>query len=287
MERSVAVAMAFFSVDVILGGVLFAGFLILAFTQFKRWPILSFGILWFFIGLAPTSNILVPINNMLYEHWLYFPLVGIYLIVFWLMIIVARKFHCEKIFLGIFILFFIFLSYLTINRNRDWRNPIVFYNQILQYAPNSYRVINNLGMEYAEITDYQNAEIMYKRAIDIDLDSPVAYHNLANVYKNTGKKDLAEQYYQNAIKTDPRFIYSYNALADMYLKDGRPQEARGVLESYLKYDTKTNTLILLAQIAITEKNFKEALNYLEKALIIDPQNQVIQAAIDRLLFFEH
>ena len=288
MERSIDVAMSFFSADVIFGGILFAGLLILAFTQFKRWPILSFGILWFFVGLAPTSNILVPINNLLYEHWLYFPLIGVYLIIFWLIITFTKKFHCEKIFLGVFILYFIFLGYLTINRNSDWRDPIIFYNQILNYAPNSYRVINNLGMEYAETGDNQNAEIMYKRAINLGPADPVAYHNLANIYKNIGKKDLAEQYYQTAIKADPRFIYSYNALADMYLKDGKFQEARNILENYIGYGAaKINTLFLLAQIAVAEKDYKSALVYLNKALIIEPQNRQIQAAMDQLLFFKY
>ncbi len=286
MERSVEITTSFFSPDVIFGGLLFAGLLILAFTQFKRLPILSFGILWFFAGLAPTSNILVPINNTLYEHWLYLPLIGIFLILFWLGIVIAREFYYQKIFLGIFIIFPIFLGYLTISRNRDWRDPITFYNQTLRYAPNSYRVINNLGKTYAETSDYQKAEIMYKRAIDLDPTGPVAYHNLANAYKNTKREDLAEQYFRLAIKLDPNFIYSYNALADMYFKNQKYHEARQILENYLGYNkTNINTLFLLSQIAVTEKDFKGALDYLEKALAIEPQNQLIQTAIQQIFFY--
>lgn len=221
MERSVEIATSFFSPNVIFGFVLFLGLLILAFTQFKRLPILSFGILWFFIGLAPVSNILVPINNLLYEHWLYLPLIGIFLILVWLGIVMAREFHYQKIFLGIFIIFLIFLGYLTISRNRDWRDPITFYNQTLRYAPNSYRVINNLGKTYAETADYQ-----------------------------------------------------------------KYREARQGLEDYLKYSgVKVNTLLLLAQIAVAEKDFRGALNYLEKALTIEPQNQLVQTAIQQILLF--
>lgn len=286
MERSVEIATSFFSLDVILGGLLFAGLLILAFTQFKRLPILSFGILWFFIGLAPTSNILVPINNTLYEHWLYLPLIGIFLILFWLGIVIAREFRYQKIFLIIPLIFLVFLGYVTINRNHEWRDPITFYKQILKYTPNSYRVINNLGKTYAEAGDYQKAEIMYKKAINLDPAGPTAYHNLANIYNASQKEDLAEQYFRLAIKADPNFVYSYNALANMYLKNQKYREARQIFEDYLEYDkTKTNTLFLLAQIAVAEKDFKGALDYLEKALVIEPQNQIVQTAIQQILLF--
>ncbi len=286
MERSVEIATSFFSLDVILGGLLFAGLLILAFTQFKRLPILSFGILWFFIGLAPTSNILVPINNTLYEHWLYLPLIGIFLILFWLGIVITREFRYQKIFLIIPIIFLVFLGYVTINRNHEWRDPITFYKQILKYTPNSYRVINNLGKTYAEAGDYQKAEIMYKKAINLDPAGPTAYHNLANIYNASQKEDLAEQYFRLAIKADPNFVYSYNALANMYLKNQKYREARQIFEDYLEYDkTKTNTLFLLAQIAVAEKDFKGALDYLEKALVIEPQNQIVQTAIQQILLF--
>lgn len=78
MERSVELATSLNSFSVIFGGLIFVGLLALAFSQFKRFPIVSFGILWFFIGLAPTSNLLIPVSGLLYEHWLYLPLIGIF-----------------------------------------------------------------------------------------------------------------------------------------------------------------------------------------------------------------
>ena len=53
------------------------------FAAFKYWrtkPLISFGIGWFFIAIAPASNVLVPINSVIYEHFLYMPMIGIALI---------------------------------------------------------------------------------------------------------------------------------------------------------------------------------------------------------------
>lgn len=280
MERSVEIATSLFSPSVIFGGFIFLGLLALAFSQFKRFPVLSFGILWFFIGLAPTSNFVIPISGLLYEHWLYFPMIGIFAILIWLGTLLGKKYNLQKILIGILIAFLIFLSVLTIDRNRDWRDPIAFYNQTLKYAPNSYRVINNLGMAYNDKGDYEQAEKTYQRAISIDPSNPVAYHNLGNTYRETGKINLAIENFKTAISLNPKFIFSYNALVNFYLESKNYQEARGVLENYLDYsDSKIDTLFLLAQIAAEEKDFKAALSYLEQVLVIDPQNQFIQTSI--------
>jgi len=280
MERTVEIATSLNSPSVIFGGFIFLGLLVLAFTKFKRFPILGFGILWFFIGLAPTSNLLVPISGLLYEHWLYLPLVGIFLILIWLGMIIGKKYHLQNILLGILIVFLIFSSILTINRNKDWHDSIAFYNQTLQYAPNSYRVINNLGMAYTDKQYYKQAEEMYKRAISLDPTNPVAYHNLANTYREIGKIDLAVENFNTAIKLDPKFIFSYNALVSLYLENKDYWEARKVLENYLNWsDSKIDTLFLLTQIAMEEGDLNLALDYLEKALAIDPRNQLIQTSI--------
>ncbi|MBU2081828.1 tetratricopeptide repeat protein [Patescibacteria group bacterium] len=287
MERTVEIASSFFSLDVILGCVIFVGLLILAFTQFKKWPIFSFGILWFFICLAPTSNILVPINNLLYEHWLYTPLVGIFIALFWFLLTIFEKKYYRWILFIIIAGYLVFLSYLTVKRNQEWHDPIVFYNQILRYTPDSYRVINNLGKTYAETGNRQMAEATYKKAINLFPDISVAYHNLANLYKNDGKQEMAEQYYKTAIAVDPDFLYSYNALALMYIGEQKYQEARQIFEKYLeRHNARIDILYTLSQIAIMEKDYKGALSYLRRALLIDSQNQMIQSAAQKLMFFQ-
>ena len=235
MERSVEITGHWFSPDVILGFSIFLGLLISAFIQFKRTPILSFGILWFFIGLAPTSNLLVPISGLLYEHWLYLPLIGIFLILIWLGVIVTRKRNFQKIVAGIFIFYLVLFSTLTIKRNKEWSNPITFYNQTLRYAPTSYRVINNLGMAYADKGNQIKAEETYKKAIAIDPLNPVAWHNLGNTYRAIGKKDLAIDNFKTALSLDPKFIFSYNALLSLYQEEKNYQKAKEAFQRYLHY----------------------------------------------------
>lgn len=278
MERSVEMATSIYSFSVISGALIFSSLIALAIALYKRLAVVSFGILWFFIAISPMSNIAVPINGLLYEHWLYMPMTGIFLGVIWTGIRIAEKYNLQKVFFGIFVLFLAFLCIQTWNRNRDWRDPITLYTQTLLYSPNSYRVINNLGMAYADGNNYEQAENTYRRAIGVEPSGPVAYHNLGNLYLAQSKIDVAIENYNVAITLDPRFTPSYNALAGLYLEKKNYKEARKVLEDYAaRTNAKIGTLLVLIRIALEEKDLKAASSYLEKAAIIDPNNQLIRA----------
>jgi tetratricopeptide (TPR) repeat protein len=122
-------------------------------------------------------------------------------------------------------IFFLFLSVTTIARNHQWRDAITFYNQTLEYAPDSYRVNNNLGMAYADAGDHQKAVESYQRAIAIDPSVKVAYHNLGNAYKDLGQTELAITNFELALSKDYNFFYSYNAIASLFLEKNQPAEA--------------------------------------------------------------
>ena len=53
------------------------------------------GVSWFFIALAPVSGI-TPINALMYEHWLYLPMVGFWLIVSFYIVKLFDYFRSKK-----------------------------------------------------------------------------------------------------------------------------------------------------------------------------------------------
>ncbi len=225
MERSIEIGAGFGS-DVLFGLLFFLLLIFLAVWTFRKRPEISFGALWFLICLSPTSNILVPINGLLYEHWLYLALGGFFLMVFGLLSRLWEFKSLRYIAVGSLAVFFIFLSVTTISRNRQWRDPITFYTQTLEYAPDSYRVINNLGMAYADVNDFEMAKQTYEKAIVLDPGNAVAYHNLANSYKNMNDPGKAIENYKLAIEKNPDFLFSYYALAQLYLEQKNEEQAQ-------------------------------------------------------------
>ncbi|NTV30307.1 MAG: hypothetical protein HGA80_09525, partial [Candidatus Omnitrophica bacterium] len=107
VERLLDPATKFFQPEVMFGAGLCLTLLWLAWHHRRRSPIVTFGVLWFFAGILPTSNLFVIINALVYEHFLYTALVGIWLAVFWYLLRVSDgKAHRRRIlWIGLTILF--------------------------------------------------------------------------------------------------------------------------------------------------------------------------------------
>lgn len=235
VERQMPWANSLFEWDVLLGA-LCVGFMI--FCIFKFWrkrPAIAFGCAWFFIAIAPASNVIVPINAVLYEHFLYMPMIGIVCAVCWAAMTFADKHNRGALLLYILVPVLIVFCAINIKRNTDWRTAIGFYEQLVQFAP-SYRVINNLGMEYADKSIFDKAEIWYAKAIALDPRNPVAYHNMAGVYRDTGRYAEAEKSFKKVLELDPNFIFTYRSLAELYLRQERYAEAKAYVEVLVRYD---------------------------------------------------
>ena len=271
MERTVEMATTIFAPDVLFGGFLFCGLLAAAFGLMKRLPAVSFGAFWILIGLAPTSNLAVPINGLIYEHWLYLPLVGVFLPLVWAGLRYATTAR-RRLILGTLLAgFLIFLSVLTIARNPVWRDPIIFYRDVIRYNAGSYRIWNNLGNAYLDAKEPDRSVECYEKAIAIDPDNSVAYFNLANALRDLGRNNLAFDNYRRAIALQPKMHFYYNNLAALFLSLGRPDEARQTLEGYLPVAAnKTPTYLSLIKIALSQADRAGAEKYLEEALLADP-----------------
>jgi len=283
VERSVSLATSLFSASVLFGAALFFGLIILAFRKWKNEPLMTFAVGWFLMGIFLSSNLLIPINALLYEHFLYLPLIGIFLIVLNQGFFLIQRFKLQSTALKIFFIYLIFLSALTAQRNRDWRDPITFYENLLKYAPTSYRVINNLGMVYADRGFHKKAEEIYRRAIRLDPTNPVGYHNIGGTYRDTGRIDLAIQSFKKAIELNPQFIFSYKSLAKLYLDKNDYVNARRVLEQYLRYTPEPlSTLLLLVQITQIQNDFSATRLYLKAALELSPANSSILSNLKKV-----
>ena len=229
------------SFTVISAFLLIAAMFFWAFLKYKNNKNYLFGSSWFLITLLPTSNIFIPINRPIYEHWLYVPLVGFFIFLITLLeelwfllrnkINFFRKFSFFLISVTS-ILYLIFLSVLTVNRNSVWRDPVAFFSNVLKYNRNSLMIWNNLGMAYADASDLYNAETAYLEAIKLDQkkESAPPHHNLGNLYRDRGQFEKAVLEYKNAIAIDKFFYFSYDALIKLEMKQNKQNEAEDVFK---------------------------------------------------------
>lgn len=186
-----------------------------------------FGGAWFMITISPVSGI-IPINGMIYEHWLYLPMVGFFIMTWQIITLGLRKFALTNKFESFSKLFLIVvtiaLGLLTIRQNWLWRNPISFYNYLLRYT-DSARIRNNLGIAYADSGQIDLAIEQYTYALEFNNSYPQIYHNLGNLHQSKGEIEKALEYYQLALERDPQFIPTLINLTKLYQQLGKTDEA--------------------------------------------------------------
>ncbi len=203
-----------------------------------------FGSLWFFGMLAPTSGI-IPINGLLYEHWLYLPLVGFGIALVGISQLIPlpptfQRTH-PQLFNSLLICLFSVFALLTLRQNYIWRSPIPFYEYTLQHA-SSARLHNNLGMSYDDANQPQKAIPEYLAALEISNVYPQVYHNLAGAYIKTNDLEKAEQAYLAALKLEPNFYYSQSSLLQLYLYQKKYGQALLLTEQLIQTYPHDNQL---------------------------------------------
>ena len=239
MERSFSVSTSLFQWPVWLGFIFVVGILFIVFKKLKTDRVWFFAFGWFFVAISPVSGI-IPINAIIYEHWLYLPLIGVLTLAGYyldiLLSFIKNKVVLYRLAIVLLAGYMVFLSGSSAKRNLVWGNTIEFYEDILKHNPNTVRVINNLGNAYAAKGNLSKATEMYERAISLPDGQTFAqpYYNLANAYRDQNKPKEASEMYAKAIEVDPNFPFAYKALAVLYAKYGYFQEAINVLKALKK-----------------------------------------------------
>ena len=131
-------------------------------TGLTRWT--GFGLLWFFLHLAPTNSVL-PRLDLANERHLYLADIGLCLIVA-LGLVSAMK-NRPRWRLAISALLVFGLALATHQRNQVYRNEVLFWQDVADKSPTNNRAFNNLGFALAASGQTSRALTAYARAIEL------------------------------------------------------------------------------------------------------------------------
>jgi hypothetical protein len=201
-ERSWPVYVNFFSQEVLIGAGLLLSIFALGLFELKKnkRSLLLPALLWFLVASLPTSNILVLINALFYDHWFILPS-----FLFLLTIVFYLKNYPKILYLGVIV-----FALVTPYYNAVWKNPFTLYNHILKYEPNSAKAHNNLAMAYSDIQETTKAIDHYQLAIKISDTYAETHHNLANLYLQQERYKDALLELDLALKINNQFAPSQN-----------------------------------------------------------------------------
>ena len=231
IHRYVRVSESIFEPQVLLGGAVIVALLVWAWRTRRTRPIASLGIVWFFLALAPTSTI-IPLNQVMNEHRLYLPGVGIAMLVGTLFLDPHRRaWWAVPVTAAL-------LCALTLRRNADWADPVRIWQSAVEVSPESGGAWNSLGAQLRRRGDLDGADAAFRRCLDLDPDSWDATFNLGTLYLERGRlsradRDLveAERWLDRSLEIRPNATRSRWFRAEVYYQMGRPQKAAATFRS--------------------------------------------------------
>ncbi len=195
----------------------------------KRYPAIGFVGAWFFVILAPTSSV-VPIGGSpMAEHRMYLPLASVVT-----MTVVAAfalgKWPLHKqqgavlgCVAGGFVV--VLLTFLTIQRNRDYNSAVTIWQDAVEKRPNNPRAHYNLGVALGPAGKIDDAVEHYEQALRIKPDYAEAHYNLGVALGQLGKIDDAIEHYEQALRFNPGYADAHDNLGTALRQVGKIDDA--------------------------------------------------------------
>ena len=213
LDYDYSVSRTFFSGDVIVS---FA-FLVLLFASalllFKKYRLISFGIVWFFLTLTVESSI-IPIRDVIVEHRVYLPSMGFFLALtaFFDQIISVQKVKITAIAVLVLI-----LSVFTYQRNTAWASEESLWMDVIAKAPNNAKAYASLGTVYKKRGEYDKAIELFEKTMSLGKACPEIFLHLGDIYFDRKGYNKAIVYLEAALKSD----FSKKVRLDILNKLGR------------------------------------------------------------------
>jgi len=148
------------------------------------------------------------------------------------------------------------------------------YRRALADQPSLATAHYNLGTLVARQGEVEEGQKELAEAIHLDPDYVDAYGNLAVVLATQGRDSEALVYFRRAVEAAPDDPVALNNLASYYLNHDEEIKSVGLLRKAVRRDPRyVDALVNLALALVRTGSDHEALEYANKALAIDPNNQ--------------
>ncbi len=268
--------------------------LTIAVKLYKKYPIVTFAILFYYAAHLVESSI-IPIRDFAFEHRTYLPNFALCLILGVLFIHIKNKLHSQKIVAAAMIGIICCMSFLSIERVTLWQNKMAFFENEYNYNPSNIRVLLALAKVKRENGEKQYHDKLIRAAYELSGDNirddvlgnylamlienryvkqanAVAkkslpqindvktknqiLHNLGVLNFQLNDYKLAKNYFSRAIAHPPMLPDSFYNLAIIALKEKQLLKAEQILAQLLaKYPSHSDAIKLMNTIQTAKVKF--------------------------------
>lgn len=247
------------------------GIIVLAGTAWflrQRRPLLSFGIVWFFVALSVESSFIAL--DPIFEHRLYLPLFGFVLVVIDLM----RPLPLSKVGVMLVLVILSVLAILTWQRNALWNDAVALMEDNLRRSPDNVRVMVMLGNAYVAKKRVDEGLKLIEKALQLNAKYDFAYTALGKVLIDQGQGAEAIAPLRQGLQYQPGSVVLHEYLGIAYGQTGDYQRA---LDHFQKAQSlKPDDASVYTNIGVVYSwmgDNQQAAEYFERSLQLAPDSE--------------
>ncbi len=175
----------------------------------------AFGIFWFYSALAMECSI-IPMDDLMLEHRTYLPAFGLLLASVSLAMLIAGRLGQQRLACLAGVAVITLFAILTLHRNEQWRDPLVFWQDALVKSPHKHRIHGYIGNVYRDRGDMKSALREYRLMLADDFRYEQDHLELGKMLLENGLYQEALEVILSALKHWPENKSFYTLLAELY-----------------------------------------------------------------------
>lgn len=242
----------------------------------KRHPLASFGILFFFLALSVESSVL-SLPDVIFEHRLYLPMFGFLLALgsglFYVASFGAKRSIGSAVLPATLAAIVFVAGIATYQRNEVWSTVESLWGDVIQKSPGKARGYVNIGDFFYKRQRNDLALPYFRKAVQVDSNSSSGYNNLSCVLWAQGQLDEAEIYARRAIYLKPDVYQAYSILGSVHFNRGKLDSAEALFRKAIELrPTFVDAHANLGAVYMRRQQLDSAVVQFNKALDIAPNH---------------
>lgn len=243
----------------------------------SRRPVLRLAVLFPFVALALTANVLLPIGTIKAERLLYLPSVGFVLVVAVSAALLARGARYRRTVTALLAIAVAGYALRTWVRNEDWRDNASLYRSMVRSAPDSAKARYNYGVALQHESNDEAAVEQFERALALYEWAEGAAFGIGLAFDRKNVPDRAEQWYGRALAIQPGYDKAHNNLCRLYVNTRQYAAAERACRAGLRYyPANANLLWGLGESFAGRGDAARAIAVLERAQRLNPGDETVR-----------
>lgn len=243
----------------------------------SRRPALRFAVIFPFVALALTANVLLPIGTVKAERLLYLPSVGFVLLLALTAGDLARRPRYRRLVAAVLLLVIVGYAGRTWTRNEDWHDNTTLYRSMVRSAPDSAKGRYNYGVALQHENNDEAAVEQFERALSLYEWAEGAAFGIGLAFDRKNVPDRAAEWYRRALAILPGYDKAHNNLCRLHVSTRDYAAAERACRAGLRYfPANTNMLWGLGESFAGRGDATRALAVLERAQRLNPGDETVR-----------